>query len=69
MHCWQHIHIKDKPLGGANVMLGEGDADYKKCIESLKSINYNKSLILETIYNINPKNEAVINFNFLNSFI
>lgn len=62
-----HIHIKDKPLNGPNVMLGQGSADFKKCINSLKKINYKGSFILETIYKDNPKKEAKLNYNFVNN--
>ncbi len=65
----KHVHIKDKPLNGKNVMLGYGDADFNKCIKSLNKINYNNSLILETIYNKNPKKEARANFNFINNIL
>lgn len=64
-----HIHIKDKPVDGPNVMLGLGSVDFRKCMQSLNEINYNKSLILETIYKKHPKDEATINFNFINNII
>ena len=64
-----HIHIKDKPFNGANVMLGNGDVNFKECMNSLKKINFNGCLILETIYKNNPCKEAEKNFHFIKNVI
>lgn len=65
----KHIHIKDKPLNGKNVMLGEGIADFKECINSLKRINYAKSCIFETGYFSSPIEEATQNYSYIKQFI
>ena len=61
----KHIHIKDKPINGENVMLGKGSANFKECIKSLEKINYENALILETIYYEKPEEEVSRNFNYL----
>ena len=64
-----HIHIKDKSLNGTNVMLGNGDVNFKECMNSLKKINFNGCLVLETIYKNNPCKEAEKNFHFIKNII
>lgn len=43
-----NIHIKDRPLGGATVPLGDGNADLDGILSLLKKYNYNDNLILQT---------------------
>ena len=64
-----HVHIKDKFLNGPNVMLGNGDVNFIKSMESLHKINFNGSLILETIYNKSPLAEASKNYNFIKNVL
>lgn len=64
-----HVHIKDKPLNGSNVMLGNGDVNFTKCINSLHKINFKGGLILETIYNKSPLAEALKNYNFIKNVL
>ena len=64
-----HVHIKDKPLNGSNVMLGNGDVNFIKCMESLHKINFNGVLILETIYSKNPLAEASKNYKYIKNVL
>lgn len=41
------IHIKDRKLGGGSVILGQGNADFKKFFEALKSYNYRGPFIMQ----------------------
>lgn len=43
-----NIHIKDRVLGGGTVPLGEGDVDFDLFFETLNTISYNGSFILQT---------------------
>lgn len=65
----KHIHIKDKPINGKNVMLGKGAVNFKKCIQALKKINYSGSCILETIYYEDPIKEANKNLNYIHNIL
>lgn len=42
------VHIKDRPRGGPNVPLGEGDVDFVGFLAALADTNYDGALILET---------------------
>lgn len=44
----QNIHIKDKNSIGRSVNIGKGNYDFKKFFCFLKSINFNKNIILQT---------------------
>ncbi len=61
------VHIKDRPLGGPNVPLGEGDVDFESVRDALKEIGYDRSLILETPAGQNPEVEAKRNLSFVKS--
>lgn len=61
----RHIHIKDKPFNGPNVMLGSGVVDFKASFRALKQIGYSGLMILETMYSHSPEAEAVQNLNFV----
>ncbi|MDP0562405.1 MAG: sugar phosphate isomerase/epimerase family protein [Candidatus Endonucleobacter sp. (ex Gigantidas childressi)] len=41
------IHIKDRVLGGEPVILGEGNADFKKFFDKLKEFNYQGPFIMQ----------------------
>lgn len=42
------VHIKDRPVGGQNVLLGEGDADFPEIFKAFSDIGYSGAMILET---------------------
>lgn len=43
-----NVHIKDRPIGGTTVPLGEGDVDFPSVFSLLKSKGYQYSYILQT---------------------
>lgn len=43
-----NVHVKDRPLNGTTVPLGDGDADFPLIFELLKSYDYDFNLILQT---------------------
>ena len=43
-----NVHIKDRPLGGTTVPLGEGDVDFPSVFSLLKSKGYQSNYILQT---------------------
>jgi len=60
-----HVHVKDRRVNGPNVMLGEGDVDFRACLKALKTIAYSGPLILETQYAVSPETEAAQNLAFI----
>ncbi len=42
-----NVHIKDRQLHGTTMALGTGSADFDKVFSSLKSIGYDKSILLQ----------------------
>lgn len=42
-----NVHIKDRKLHGITMELGTGSADFDKVFSSLKSIDYDKSILLQ----------------------
>lgn len=46
-HLIENIHIKDRPLGGGTVPLGQGDANFTLLREELGKVGYDGSIILE----------------------
>ena len=60
----KNIHIKDKPLCGSSVMLGEGDADFGGCLKTLREYDYSGCLIMETYYN-RAIEDTIKNYNYL----
>lgn len=42
-----NVHIKDRMLHGMTVALGTGSANFDKVFSSLKTIDYNKSILLQ----------------------
>ena len=63
----RHVHIKDKPLNGANVRLGSGSVDFKASFNALRHIAYDGLMILETVYGHSPEAEAAGNLDFVTS--
>ena len=47
-HRILNIHIKDRPLGGTTVPLGEGACDFKACFRAMTKAGYAGNLILQT---------------------
>jgi hexulose-6-phosphate isomerase len=43
-----NVHVKDRPLGGTTVPLGEGDVDFPIVFSLLKSQGYESNYILQT---------------------
>ena len=43
-----NVHIKDRPLGGTTVPLGEGDCDFQACFRAMRKAGYNGNFILQT---------------------
>ncbi|MBT7706414.1 sugar phosphate isomerase/epimerase [archaeon] len=64
-----HVHIKDRLVGGPNVMLGMGEVDFKACFKSLRKSGYSGRFILETRYFVDPLKEASLNLNYLESVV
>ena len=50
------MHIKDRKIGGPNVILGQGDVDFLECLNALKDIEYKGMMTLETSYPYNLLN-------------
>ncbi|WP_443640377.1 sugar phosphate isomerase/epimerase family protein [Candidatus Njordibacter sp. Uisw_039] len=65
----RHVHIKDRSVGGSNVMLGHGDVDFEACFKSLKKINYTGICIMETRYFTDPIKEASTNLDYLKGLV
>jgi sugar phosphate isomerase/epimerase len=65
----RHVHIKDREKGGPNVLLGKGSVDFFKGFQSLKKIDYNGLVILETAYFEKPIDEAKRNLGFITEII
>ncbi len=59
-----HVHIKDRPVGGGNVMLGVGDVDFPACLRALNAIGYQGQMVFETIYHTHPRAEAQQNLEY-----
>ena len=43
-----NVHVKDRILGGSTVRLGSGNADFRKVIHCLRSVNYESNYIMQT---------------------
>lgn len=56
----KNVHVKDRPLGGSTVPLGEGDADFKNVFNLLKSYNYKENYILQTARSIDERHDEVL---------
>lgn len=59
------IHIKDKPVGGATVMLGEGDVDFQKCFSLIQDIEYVNPMILESYYGETAVSDTLKNIHYI----
>tara|TARA_B100000787_G_scaffold164036_1_gene146304 strand:+ start:1277 stop:2065 length:789 start_codon:yes stop_codon:yes gene_type:complete len=63
-----HIHLKDKNKLDVNVKYGKGLIDLKKLFKTLKIINYNKSLTMETVREKIPHTTAKENLIMIKKF-
>ena len=43
-----NVHIKDRPLGGTTVPLGEGACDFEVCYQAMREADYRGNFILQT---------------------
>ncbi len=48
------VHIKDRNVGGASVILGQGDTDFINSFRALEEVEYKGPLVLETPRGVNP---------------
>jgi len=47
-HRVLNVHIKDRPLGGTTVPLGEGNCDFAACFQAMAKAGYSGNFILQT---------------------
>ena len=55
-----NIHVKDRPLGGTTVPLGEGDADFETVFKNLSEYKYQGNYILQTARDAGGRHGEVI---------
>ena len=55
-----NIHVKDRPLGGTTVPLGEGDADFETVFKNLSKYKYQGNYILQTARDAGGRHGEVI---------
>lgn len=65
----ENIHIKDRPIKGKTVRLGNGDFDFLPFFDLLKNYNYNGNLILQTAKSIDHISELKENIKYLTTII
>ncbi len=59
------IHIKDKPVGGTTVMLGEGDVDFRECFLLAQSMDFRGPMILESYYGESAVSDTLKNIHYI----
>ena len=59
------VHIKDKPVGGSSVMLGEGAVDFDSSFKALDAAQYTGPYILETYYNTDAIKDTLQNIQYV----
>jgi sugar phosphate isomerase/epimerase len=64
-----HIHIKDRNIFGANVILGSGLVNFRMFCNAIKKIKYNKTLTFETHRGKNPIKTAKNNISFIKNYL
>jgi len=64
-HLIAHVHIKDKTVGGENVILGRGATDFNRVFSALAKIGYRSTLTLETTRGEDPLETAQIHRAFI----
>lgn len=55
-----NVHIKDRPLGGTTVALGEGNADFETVFANLSECGYKGNYILQTARDASGQHSEVI---------
>ena len=55
-----NVHVKDRPLKGTTVPLGEGDADFPLVFKLLQENNYSSNYILQTARAVNDDHSSVL---------
>jgi hexulose-6-phosphate isomerase len=55
-----NVHIKDRPMGGGTVPLGNGDTDFQLIFNLLKEYGYSGNLILQTARSKNNDHLGVL---------
>lgn len=60
-----NVHIKDKPIGGSSVMLGEGAVDFGSSFKALDAALYTGPYILETYYNTDAVKDTLQNIQYV----
>lgn len=55
-----NVHVKDRPLKGTTVPLGEGDADFPLVFKLLQENNYTSNYILQTARAVNDDHSSVL---------
>ena len=65
----KHVHIKDKNIKGANVLLGRGEADFYEINVALNAVKYNGLYTFETFRGNDPVETAKFHKNFVEFFI
>lgn len=60
-----HIHLKDKDLKGNNVIIGNGNVNFKDIFLALKKINYKKNFTFETNRGNDPIKTMIKNIKFI----
>ncbi len=59
------VHIKDKPINGNTVMLGQGDVDFKACINQFRQMAFTGPFILESYYGEHAVLDTLHNINYV----
>jgi hexulose-6-phosphate isomerase len=55
-----NVHVKDRPLKGTTVPLGEGDADFPMVFKLLQENNYTSNYILQTARAVSDDHSSVL---------
>lgn len=56
----RNVHVKDRPLGGTTVPLGEGHANFPEVFNLLKKYSYSGNYILQTARSENDDHSSVL---------
>ena len=64
-----HVHIKDKNNSNENVVLGQGNVNFKEIFSGLKKIKYKGLFTMETNRGKDPKNTAIKNIELIKKFM
>ena len=64
-----NVHVKDRPLGGTTVPLGEGDANLALVFQLLNDYSYEGNYILQAARSGNEISLAKHNLKFVNNYL